>query len=227
MKVITWNCNLNLNKKFQQIEKHKPDIAIIQECEQLDLSHFPNYKYFWVGKNDKKGLGVLVSNPSAKISKCYNDKFIYFLPIETDNINILGVWAYNHRASQKFGDLFEGRTGDALEYYQPWLSSNSKIVFSGDFNNSVIWDKGSKINNFKKINSKLEDLSFKSLYHQSNKERFGQETIGTLFHTKNKEKPYHIDYIYLKGTRLNSFHLGTYEDWISYSDHTPLIANIN
>ena len=59
MKIINWNCNLNLSKKFEHIEKHQPDIAIIQECEKLDSSYFPNggwYKdkketkpYGWIG----------------------------------------------------------------------------------------------------------------------------------------------------------------------------------
>ena len=42
MKVVTWNCNLNLVKKFELIEQYKPDIAIIHECEKLDKSFFPN-----------------------------------------------------------------------------------------------------------------------------------------------------------------------------------------
>lgn len=54
MKIITWNCNLNLIKKFEHIEKLCPDIVILQECEKLDQNYFPNSKYFWVGKNEKK-----------------------------------------------------------------------------------------------------------------------------------------------------------------------------
>ena len=67
MKIITWNCNLNLIKKFEHIEKLRPDIVILQECEKLDQNYFPNSKYFWIGKNEKKGLGVLVFNSSANI----------------------------------------------------------------------------------------------------------------------------------------------------------------
>ena len=108
MKIINWNCNLNLSKKFEHIEKHQPDIAIIQECEKLDSSYFPNGKYFWIGKNEQKGLGVIVFNQSAKIDSSYNEDLIYFLPIQTDIVSIMGVWAYNHRASQRFGDTFKG-----------------------------------------------------------------------------------------------------------------------
>ncbi len=36
----------------EMIEKYQPDIAIIQECEKLDSSYFPNGEYFWIGKNE-------------------------------------------------------------------------------------------------------------------------------------------------------------------------------
>ena len=35
MKIITWNCNLNFSKKFENLEEYDSDIIIIQECERL------------------------------------------------------------------------------------------------------------------------------------------------------------------------------------------------
>ena len=224
MKVITWNCNLNLVKKFEYLSKESPDIAIIQECEKLDENYFPNSKYFWLGKNEKKGLGVIVFNHSAKVSESLNEKLIYFLPIETDILNIIGVWAYNHRAAPKFGDDFSGNTSDALTNYEALLSSNSKVLFAGDFNNSVIWDKGNKENNFLNINNKLNSLGLKSSYHEYSNEKFGEESKGTLFHTKKQNKPYFIDYIYYKEMNLSKVYVGQYDEWISLSDHMPVIA---
>ena len=57
MKVITWNCNLKFKEKFELIDGYDPDICFIQECEKLNSDYFPNYKYFWTGRNEKKGLG--------------------------------------------------------------------------------------------------------------------------------------------------------------------------
>ena len=224
MKIITWNCNLNLVKKFEHISKESPDIAIIQECEKLDENYFPNSKYFWLGKNEKKGLGVIVFNHSAKVSESLNEKLIYFLPIETDILNIIGVWAYNHRAAPKFGVDFSGNTSDALTNYEALLSSNKKVLFAGDFNNSVIWDKGNKENNFSNINNKLNSLGLKSSYHEYTNEKFGEESKGTLFHTKKQSKPYFIDYIYYKEMNLSKVYVGQYDEWISLSDHMPVIA---
>ena len=224
MKIITWNCNLNLVKKFDHISKESPDIAIIQECEKLDENYFPNSKYFWLGKNEKKGLGVIVFNHSAKVSESLNEKLIYFLPIQTDILNIIGVWAYNHRAAPKFGVDFSGNTSDALTNYEILLSSNKKVLIAGDFNNSVIWDKGNKENNFSNINNKLNSLGLKSSYHEYTNEKFGEESKGTLFHTKKQNKPYFIDYIYYKEMNLSKVYVGQYDEWISLSDHMPVIA---
>ena len=114
MKLLTWNCNLNLAEKFEILEPYNCDIFIIQECERLKTNFFPNYDYFWVGKNEKKGLGILVTKSlKGEISKLNNQNLIYFLPLETELINVLGVWAYNHRAS-KFGKEFSGYTSYAL-----------------------------------------------------------------------------------------------------------------
>ena len=223
MKIVTWNCNLNLEKKFDLLQSLTPDIAIIQECEKLEENHFSNCKYFWCGENEKKGLGILVFNRSAKLDNIHNDKLIYFLPVIADDIKILGVWAYNHRAI-KFGDNCSGYTSDAINHYSNWLSFNEKIIISGDFNNSVIWDKGNKENNFSNINSKLNSLGLKSSYHEYTNEKFGEESKGTLFHTKKQNKPYLIDYIYYKGMDLNKVDIGQYDEWITLSDHMPVIS---
>ncbi len=224
MKIITWNCNLNLVKKFEHISKESPDIAIIQECEKLDENYFPNSKYFWLGKNEKKGLGIIVFNHSAKVSESLNEKLIYFLPIQTDILDIIGVWAYNYRAAPKFGVGFSGNTSDALTNYEALLSSNSKVLFAGDFNNSVIWDKGNKENDFLNINNKLNSLGLKSSYHEYTNEKFGEESKGTLFHIKKQNKPYFIDYIFYKEMNLSKVYVGQYDEWISLSDHMPVTA---
>ena len=45
MKIISWNCNLNIKGKFELIERYNPVIVFVQECEKLPLNYFPKYKY--------------------------------------------------------------------------------------------------------------------------------------------------------------------------------------
>jgi exonuclease III len=226
MKIVSWNCNLNLAKKFVHLEAIDADIFIIQECEKLKEDYFPNAKFFWTGRIENKGLGIIIKNKSALLDPIHNPNFINFLPIRSDEIKIMGVWAYNHRAV-KFGDNVSGKTIEAINHYKNWLVEDQMpSVFAGDFNNSVIWDKSKNDNNFQNINKKLESFGFLSTYHSLTGDVFGDEDKPTFFHTKNILKQYHIDYIYLKSSEATSVKVGEYHDWIKLSDHVPIITEI-
>ena len=148
MKIVSWNCNLNFAKKYQYIENHDADVIIIQECENLKEDYFPDRKFFWTGRIENKGLGILIKDSSARLSSRFNKNLINFLPIETNSLKILGVWAYNHRAA-KFGDNVSGNTIDAIGYYEEWIAMDSyPSIFAGDLNNSIIWDKANNANNY-------------------------------------------------------------------------------
>jgi len=226
MKIMTWNCNLNLAKKYQHIESFDADILIIQECEKLKENYFSGRKFFWTGRIENKGLGVLIKTDSASIDPSVDHNLINFLPIQSDDLRILGVWAYNHRAI-KFGMEVSGNTIDAIRYYRDWLVKGSnKCVFGGDLNNSIIWDKRNNDNNFQNINSSLNDLGFESAYHLLSGEKFGHESEATFYHTKKESKKYHIDYLYTKSLDVKSLTVGKYQDWIKLSDHCPMIIEV-
>jgi len=226
MKIMTWNCNLNLAKKYQYIESFDTDILIIQECEKLKENYFSGRKFFWTGRIENKGLGVLIKTDSASIDPSVDHNLINFLPIQSDDLRILGVWAYNHRAI-KFGMEVSGNTIDAIRYYRDWLVKGSnKCIFGGDLNNSIIWDKRNNDNNFQNINSSLNDLGFESAYHLLSGEKFGHESEATFYHTKKESKKYHIDYLYTKSLDVKSLTVGKYQDWIKLSDHCPMVIEV-
>ena len=224
MIITTWNCNLKLKSKYEHIEALGSDILIIQECEKLKQDYFSNNQYFWTGRDENKGLGVLVKKDTANVSKLHNSNFIHFLPIETDSLNIMGVWAFNHRAV-KYGDNANGRTLDAINYYDVWLKDSQKSIFAGDFNNSIIWDKKSNPS-FSNINNKLSLLGYESSYHKQTRYQFGKEKETTFYHTKKEDKKYHIDYIYIKNMNIKSLSIGSYDKWIEHSDHCPVSIEV-
>ena len=224
MIITTWNCNLKLKSKYEYIESLDSDILIIQECEKLKQDYFSNNQYFWTGRDENKGLGILVKKDSANVSKLHNTNFIHFLPIETDSLNIMGVWAFNHRAV-KYGDNANGRTLDAINYYDVWLKDSQKSIFAGDFNNSIIWDKKSNPS-FSNINNKLSLLGYESSYHKQTRYQFGKEKETTFYHTKKEDKKYHIDYIYIKNMNIKSLNIGSYDKWIEHSDHCPVSIEV-
>jgi len=225
MKIISWNCCLNLSKKFNVIQSLGADIVIIQECEKLPKDFFPGANYFWSGHTDKKGIGVLLFGIDGEIDESFNKNLDYFLPLNLDiGITLLAIWSFTHRAQKRFGEGHKGHVSDAIQYYKDWLKNTDKGIIAGDFNNSVIWDQGNKESNFMNTNLALNSLEYQSAYHQLTGEDFGAEKSATLYHTKKKDKTYHIDYIYLKGIKPINVGVGIYEEWIKLSDHTPVIV---
>ena len=147
---------------------------------------------------------MVLFNNTADVDESFNNKLDYFLPLNLDNgIKLLATWSFTHRAAGRFGEGHIGHVSDAIEYYKDWLDGSKQAVISGDFNNSVIWDKGNKDSNFRNTNTALESMGFKSSYHKLNNEDFGQEECATLFHTKKRDKTYHIDYVFLIVTIKN------------------------
>ena len=53
----------------------------------------------------------------------------------------------------------------------------------------------------------------------------GAESTKTYFHTKKLHFGHHIDYAFLRGASA-SLEIGLPEDWLQYSDHMPLILDI-
>jgi len=223
MRVVTWNCNQNFKEKFELILKLNPNLLVVQECEYLPRDYFPNSKYLWIGKNKKKGLGILIFNGAGSISSKYDENYIEFLPINSDFGSLLGVWAFNHRA-KKYGSNVKAHILDALQKYEHLLSDENTIGVVGDFNNSIVWDKPRLSLTFQKAIEKFKTYGMHSVYHKSRGESFGNETKATLYLTNKIEKTYHIDYMF---TRKNGkVDIGNYVDWIKYSDHMPLVIKI-
>jgi exonuclease III len=223
LKILSWNCNLKLQEKFQRIRNFDADIILIQECEKLASNHFDGFDFHWVGQNDKKGLGVLTRGSSEFPQEIYRSDFIYFIPVIYKGIFTLGAWAFNGRA-QKFGAESSGYFLDALDHYGEQIRSSEKVIIAGDFNNGPQWDTPGHRNNFVGIDDELNKLGLFSAYHVSKSEEFGKESSPTYFHQKNLDKPFHIDYIYSNLKPSKSVEVGLFSDWSKFSDHVPVIA---
>ena len=226
MKILTWNCNLVLRKDFELIRHFDSDIIIIQECEKLDLNQFEGYKSHWIGVNNLKGLAVLTKGESNFTSELFRNDLIYFLPTSFGDTAVLGVWAFNGRANKKIPNG-SGFVLEALQHYGDWLKSHKNIVIAGDFNNAPQFDIPNNKNNFVDINYRFSEFGLSSAYHKYSEEPIGSESADTYFHQKNPSKGFHIDYIYTNFRTVGSVEIGKFEDWISVSDHVPIISKFN
>lgn len=230
MKIISWNCGGAFRNKYQLLNKFDADILVIQECENPELSKDNTYaswaeNYLWIGSNKNKGLGIF-ARTNIKINKINLDdqNLKYFIPCNINGeFNLLASWCHGAN-SPTFGYI-----GQFWKYMQLHKNNFSKIIIAGDFNSNTIWDKWDRWWNHSDVVRELAELEIHSFYHSYNKEKTGKETQPTFFHRKNTSKSYHIDYFFGSQSIINnlkSFEICKVEDWLDFSDHVPVIAEI-
>lgn len=84
--------------------------------------------------------------------------------------------------------------------------------------------------NHSAVVEKLAKLNIFSIYHKYLNQEQGIETHPTFFLQRNKNKPYHIDYCFASENifdMVQNVEVGTYDNWITHSDHAPLMIDFN
>jgi exonuclease III len=229
--IISWNCNGAFRNKFHELDKFNADVFVIQECENPILSKSTKYKnwaknYFWIGDNNHRGLGVFANDDTILARLDWDDNDLkYFIPctVNTD-FNLLSVWCHNAHAPNY------SYIGQLWQYLQAHSSRITNCIIAGDFNSNAIWDKPNRIWNHSEVVKELQLRNVASMYHSLNAVSHGEESESTFYLQKNKNKPYHIDYIFGSKHFLQQptkLEIGKYEDWIKLSDHMPIVATIH
>jgi exodeoxyribonuclease-3 len=240
MRMVTWNCNMALHKKFYSLCAQKPSIAIVQECADLERlrdktsAHFPD-SAVWVGENPNKGLGVFgFDGYKVELHQSYDASISIIAPIVVScpkPFHLLAVWAFNR--GDNWGRIKPGPFLDALEKYKDFVETAPTII-AGDFNNHIRWDKPGHAGNHRNAVDKAESMGFVSAYHHARNCDQGKETEPTHYwRDRKKDGPtYHIDYIFVpkNWTRnLRKVTVGSFEDWCGsgLSDHVPLTVDLD
>ena len=223
-------------RKAGIILKHKPDILIVQECEQPEKLKFdkniplPNQS-FWFGNNPHKGLGIFSYGKfRLKLLKTHNPDIQTIVPLSVTggpvDFTLYAIWAWN--PSDDDGPYVE-QIWKALHHYDKHLT-NKPVILAGDFNSNTIWDRPKRIGNHSAVVKRLEEKKIYSIYHWHYKQEQGKEKHPTLYMYRHKDKPYHIDYCFVSAdllTKLQSVEIGKHRFWTKHSDHVPLIVSFN
>lgn len=228
MRIVSWNCNGALRKKFTALDKLNFDICIIQECENPAEAKDARYRdwasnYLWQGGNKNKGLGIFAkSGIKLDLVALEAGRLELFLPcMVNQNIFLLAVWT-RQANSPTFGYI--GQLCKYLQQHKP-LFAETKALIIGDLNSNSRWDAWDRWWNHSDVVRELSEIGIKSLYHHQYSEPFGRETKPTFYMYRKREKPYHIDYAFLPEKLLESaeMEIGSPENWLEHSDHMPLI----
>ena len=242
MRIVTWNCNMALHRKFDALRRLEPDIAVVCECADperlrdrgLDLSAVPDP--VWVGRNRNKGLAVFSFNGyRVELADPYFPTLHYVAPVRISgpqSCNLLGVWAQNLSG----GNTRKRQAGPfrrALTKYQAFLTDGPAVI-AGDLNNNVIWDRpGWRMNHATAV-SLLDSMDLISAYHELRGEEQGRELTPTIYwRDRKKDGPtYHLDYIFVPRNwvrDISALSVGSFEDWCGagLSDHVPVVVEFN
>ncbi len=227
MRLVTWNCNGAFRRKFERIDAINADILVVQECENPAQST-AEYRawagaHAWVGYGKNKGIGIFPRRGQSIERLAWPDHgFELFLPVRVGgSVDVLGVWTQQSTPA-KFGYI-----GQFWHYLQAHKSALlPSTIIAGDFNSNAIWNRPTRSWNHSDCVRELENLGFRSLYHDVSGEEQGREIHPTFYLHRHIAKPYHLDFVFahmdrLRGDAVNA-QVGEADDWLGLSDHMPI-----
>jgi len=227
MKVVTWNANMAFRKKQKIIlDTYNPDLLIIQECEHPSKFDEIIYPYYlWTGENKNKGLGIFSKHELEEIN-VKPMEYKYNIPFKVKDYTVIGIWAMNDKVNRK--NRYIGQVYNILNKNIELLDENVMII--GDFNWNIIFDENPSYplsGNLTEVIESLRNYNIKSAYNRYHREDFGLEKKPTLFMYRDTNKPYHVDYIFVKDDiKYKELIIGQHADWIAHSDHMPIFIDI-
>jgi hypothetical protein len=191
VRLVERNVAMSLQRKAHLLAELKPTIAILPECANPDktgrvLNGIGATSAQWIGANPNKGLlAVAFEGWTLRIDASYDPGYQWVMPLHLSGprqIRVLAVWDMNHRGHGNEAARRLGACRASMEHYEDFLSGDSDLtVVSGDFNNSVYWDKPSRRTKFGDFMDKMESRGFLSAYHRHHGCERGAEPHPTLW----------------------------------------------
>jgi exonuclease III len=223
-------------KKTTKVLSFKPDILVLQECEQPEkvLKEIKIGKlsgFLWFGDNPNKGLAVLSFN-GYKICpiSAHNTDLKHIIPIRVEkgdtSFHLLAIWANN--PGDKDGP-YVAQVWKAVQHYKELMAAGPCMLM-GDFNSNAIWDKEHKGKGHSAVVNNLRALGISSCYHHFNQCAHGAELHPTHYLYRHEDKAYHLDYCFVSDCflqRLKQVEVGAYSEWKAQSDHVPIFLRFS
>jgi endonuclease/exonuclease/phosphatase family metal-dependent hydrolase len=167
----------------------------------------------------------------VEVLPCWDEQIEFVLPLRVSRgaaeFTLLAVWAMFKAAVRRYPIGPErGQLRQALDLYSPLLKG--PVVIAGDFNSSM---KLAGKRNHAVAVDEMTAAGLVSAYHVHKNVAQGAESEYTHNWTWKRDKPFHIDYIWLPETwsRGITVQVGDYDTWVGgrLSDHVPVTAEFS
>lgn len=208
MKIISWNCNGALRKKFDRMDQLDGDVYVIQECENPAHSDkayqaWAGDGYIWQGENKNKGIGIFPKKGNQVSLEHWFGRFEIHLPTSknksltwsthelkqfipfkiNDQYTSLAVWT---KGTEGLVFRYIGQFWKFLQIHRDDLKGNRTIIL-GDFNSNKQWDRLDGWWSHSDVVNELKEIGIQSLYHFVNNQPQGEESAPTFYlHKKLK-----------------------------------------
>ena len=136
------------------------------------------------------------------------------------------IWAMAPIGKDK-GRSYTYQIEKTIKKYTDILKSNAAILI-GDYNTPNIEVPVEKTK-FRVVES-FKKLEIHSAYHEYFKKSYGKHDHYTFYQHKNAEFKHMLDYCFASKSiikKISKVEIGKYEDWTEFSDHCPLIIDID
>ncbi len=203
----------------------RPDLLVLQECAERDITGTAAAFRFWVGENPHKGLGVLgFARHDYRIDPAITSDLPWFIPLTIADLDVrvLAAWSHVKTSTVRYVRL----THLAMDHYEQFLDARSIVI--GDLNSNSIWDAKHPGRNHSQLVERLAARGLHSVYHRNRGELHGEESAPTHYLYRHLDRPYHLDYAFAGEMLLRraKLEVGGPDEWLRYSDHVPLVLDL-
>ena len=232
MRFMTWNCRVGgFRYKAEHVAKYRPDVLAVQEVEPIEtvlLFHGecqPTCRDRVADPAYPRRAIAMFSYTDTELrpvdAQCRLYGFRRYEARQGDlRFHVIGVWTAATESRQTaYMQAHEG-----LRLHADWIRERPTVML-GDFNNNASY----RSVNWPQLLDLTKSLGLVSAYHTYFAEPFGSESRPTYFHGGRDTAPFHLDYCFVPDAwagHITRVDVGTYQDWHTASDHSPLIVDL-
>lgn len=233
MRIGTWNCRLNIDRKRAALDGLRLDVAVVPEsAARPALAQEAGVSHAWTGRRAEKGLGVFAFGDWSVTPVDEVDPLPWCLPVRVrhrsgSELLVVAVWTVKNAG--------DGRPGYADQFavvIDRWAQQiqHDAVAIAGDMNASL---QGPSADGHRRNLERLAELGAHSAYQIANGPVGADDEPPTLrwIGRGSRHFHYHCDHVFVSAALaggVRAAEVGALADWVEsgHSDHCPVVAEL-